>query len=136
MSSSARSAVPVILCAVFTTRCRALRSFAVLLPNQTRVTEDALNCASVEVAEDYTWHAKLPQPSQEIQTLPGFPHQVCDVVRPGEILRDFNSEKFKCGNSLHLSLSNVINLLCFAGVTGEITVLAPLHKVSHLPPVY
>lgn len=54
----------------------------------------------------------------------------------------------KCSDSLHLSPSNVkwwalsslllrVNnhLLCFAGVPGEMTALAPLHKVSHLPPV-
>ncbi len=60
--------------------------------------QDALHSAGVEGSEDSGARSKLPQPSQEEETLMCLlQHCIC-VSRPCEILGDVNAEELKAGS--------------------------------------
>ncbi len=79
------------------TLCRALQlpAGAVSKPGGDAAGQDALHSAGVEGPEDTGAHSKLPQPSQEEETLMCLlQHCIC-VSRPCEILGDVNAEELK-----------------------------------------
>ncbi len=77
--------------------------------------QDALHSAGVEGPEDSGARSKLPQPSQEEETLMCLlQHCIC-VSRPCEILGDVNAEELKAAHPLHRCLvdgDGVCSLLC------------------------
>ncbi len=98
--------------AVRTTLCRALRLPAVLFPNQAgdAAGQDALHSAGVEGPEDSGARSKLPQPSQEEETLMCLlQHCIC-VSRPCEILGDVIAEELKAGHRSTGVLSMVMGV--------------------------
>ncbi len=82
--------------------------------------KDALHSAGVEGSEDSGAHSKLPQPSQEEETLMCLlQHCIC-VSRPCEILSDVNAEELKAAHPLHRCL-----------VDGDGCVFSALSPVIH-----
>ncbi len=81
--------------------------------------QDALHSAGVEGSEDAGARSKLPQPSQEEETLMCLQHCIC-VSRPCEILGDVNAEELKAGHPLHRCL-----------VDGDGCVFSDLSPVIH-----
>ncbi len=82
--------------------------------------QDALHSAGVEGSEDSGAHSKLPQPSQEEETLMCLlQHCIC-VSRPCEILGDVNAEELKAAHPLHRCL-----------VDGDGCVFSALSPVIH-----
>ncbi len=80
--------------------------------------QDALHSAGVEGSEDSGAHSKLPQPSQEEETLMCLlQHCIC-VSKPCEILGDVNAEELKAVYPLHRCL-------------GDGCVFSPLSPVIH-----
>ena len=111
-------------------------------------SQDALNNAAVEVAEDLRRHARLPQPPQKIQPLLGPLYQLCDVEWPSEVITDVDAQVFKAAHPFYFKLLDVqwlmrspllphvhYYLLCLVRVEGEVVVLTPWHQTSHLPSV-
>ncbi len=79
-------------------------SGAVSKPGGDAAGHDALHSAGVEGPEDSGARSKLPQPSQEEETLMCLlQHCIC-VSRPCEILGDVNAEELKAGHPLHRCL--------------------------------
>ncbi len=97
--------------AVRTTLCRALRLPAVLFPNQAVMQPvRMLHSAGVEGSEDSGARSKLPQPSQEEETLMCLlQHCIC-VSRPCEILSDVNAEELKAAHRSTGVLSMVMGV--------------------------
>ncbi len=107
--------------------------------------QDALHSAGVEGSEDSGARSKLPQPSQEEETLMCLlQHCIC-VSRPCEILGDVNAEELKAVNPLHRclvdgdgcvfsALSPVIHhqLLGLVDVEWEVVLLTPFCQGTHL----
>ncbi len=82
----------------------AVASGAVSKPGGDAAGQDALHSAGVEGPEDTGARSKLPQPSQEEETLMCLlQHCVC-VSRPCEILSDVNAEELKAVYPLHRCL--------------------------------
>ncbi len=82
----------------------AVASGAVSKPGGDTAGQDALHSAGVEGSEDSGARSKLPQPSQEEETLMCLlQHCIC-VSRPCEILGDVNAEK--AVYLLHINLEN------------------------------
>ncbi len=82
----------------------AVASGAVSIPGGDTAGQDALHSAGVEGPEDSGARSKLPQPSQEEETLMCLlQHCIC-VSRPCEILGDVNAEELKAGHPLHRCL--------------------------------
>ncbi len=82
--------------------------------------QDALHSAGVEGPEDSGARSKLPQPSQEEETLMCLlQHCIC-VSRPCEILGDVNAEELKAAHPLHRCL-----------VDGDVCVFSALSPVIH-----
>ncbi len=82
--------------------------------------QDALHSAGVEGPEDSGARSKLPQPSQEEETLMCLlQHCIC-VSRPCEILGDVNAEELKAAHPLHRCL-----------VDGDGCVFSALSPVIH-----
>ncbi len=83
----------------------AVASGAVSKPGGDTAGQDALHIAGVEGPEDSGARYKLPQPSQEEETLMCLlQHCIC-VSRPCEILSDVNAEEFK-----ELSYANIARM--------------------------
>ncbi len=79
-------------------------SGAVSKPGDDAAGQDALHSAGVEGSEDAGAHSKLPQLSQEEETLMCLlQHCIC-VSRPCEILGDVNAEELKAVYPLHRCL--------------------------------
>ncbi len=79
----------------------AVASGAVSKPGGDAAGQDALHSAGVEGSEDSGARSKLPQPSQEEETLMCLlQHCIC-VSRPCEILGDVNAEELKAAHPLH-----------------------------------
>ncbi len=79
----------------------AVASGAVSKPGGDTAGQDALHSAGVEGPEDSGARSKLPQPSQEEETLMCLlQHCIC-VSRPCEILGDVNAEELKAAHPLH-----------------------------------
>ncbi len=79
-------------------------SSAVSKPGGDAAGQDALHSAGVEESEDAGARSKLPQPSQEEETLMCLlQHCIC-VSRPCEILSDVNAEELKAAHPLHRCL--------------------------------
>ncbi len=77
----------------------AVASGAVSKPGGDTAGQDALHSAGVEGREDSGARSKLPQPSQEEETLMCLlQHCIC-VSRPCEILDDVNAEELKAAHS-------------------------------------
>ncbi len=77
----------------------AVASGAVSKPGGDTAGQDALHSAGVEGPEDSGARSKLPQPSQEEETLMCLlQHCIC-VSRPCEILSDVNAEERRCTSS-------------------------------------
>ncbi len=86
----------------------AVASGAVSKPGGDAAGQDALHSAGVEGSEDSGARSKLPQPSQEEETLMCFlQHCIC-VNRPCEILGDVNAEELKVLSMV----MGVCSLLC------------------------
>ncbi len=82
----------------------AVASGAVSKPGGDTAGQDALHSAGVEGPEDSGARSKLPQPSQEEETLMCLlQHCIC-VSRPCEILGDVNAEELKAAHTLHRCL--------------------------------
>ncbi len=82
----------------------AVASGAVSKPGGDTAGQDALHSAGVEGPEDSGARSKLPQPSQEEETLMCLlQHCIC-VRRPCEILGDVNAEELKAAHPLHRCL--------------------------------
>ncbi len=76
----------------------AVASGAVSKPGGDTAGQDALHSAGVEGPEDSGARSKLPQPSQEEETLMCLlQHCIC-VSRPCEILGDVNAEELKAAH--------------------------------------
>ncbi len=89
-------------------------------PLQSPAGQDALHSAGVEGSEDSGARSKLPQPSQEEETLMCLlQHCIC-VSRPCEILVDVNAEELKAAHPLHRCL-----------VDGDGCVFSALSPVIH-----
>ncbi len=98
----------------------AVASGAVSKPGGDAAGQDALHSAGVEGPEDSGARSKLPQPSQEEETLMCLlQHCIC-VSRPCEILSDVNAEKLKAAHPLHRCL-----------VDGDGCVFSALSPVIH-----
>ncbi len=83
-----------------------LRAFLVQETGGDTAGQDALHSAGVEGPEDSGARSKLPQPSQEEETLMCLlQHCIC-VSRPCEILGDVNAEELKAGHPLHRCLDD------------------------------
>ncbi len=91
----------------------AVASGAVSIPGGDTAGQDALHSAGVEGSEDSGARSKLPQPSQEEETLMCLlQHCIC-VSRPCEILGDVNSEELLTRSTGVLSMvMGVCSLLC------------------------
>ncbi len=101
----------------------AVASGAVSKPGGDAAGQDALHSAGVEGPEDSGARSKLPQPSQEEETLMCIlQHCIC-VSRPCEILGDVNAEELKAGHPLHR---------CLVDVEGEVVLLTPFSQGTHL----
>ncbi len=84
----------------------AVASGAVSKPGGDAAGQDALHSAGVEGSEDSGARSKLPQPSQEEETLMCLlQHCIC-VRRPCDILGDVNAEELKAVYPLHRCLVN------------------------------
>ncbi len=95
-------------------------SGAVSKPGGDTAGQDALHSAGVEGSEDSGARSKLPQPSQEEETLMCLlQHCIC-VSRPCEILSDVNAEELKAAHPLHRCL-----------VDGDGCVFSALSPVIH-----
>ncbi len=106
---------------VRTTLCRALRLPAVLFPKGGDTAgQDTLHSAGVEGSEDAGARSKLPQLSQEEETLMCLLQHCIRVSRPCEILSDVNAEELKAAHPLHGCL-----------VDGEGDVFSALSPVIH-----
>ncbi len=82
----------------------AVASVVVSKPGGDAAGQDALHSAGVEGPEDSGARSKLPQPSQEEETLMCLlQHCIC-VSRPCEILSDVNAEELKAAHPLHRCL--------------------------------
>ncbi len=93
---------------------------AVSKPSGDTAGQDALHSAGVEGPEDSGARSKLPQPSQEEETLMCLlQHCIC-VSRPCEILCDVNAEELKAAHPLHRCL-----------VDGDGCVFSALSPVIH-----
>ena len=79
------------------------------------VCQDAVPCASVEVAEEFGGQSKLPQLPQEEESLLSLLHDLLCVACPGEILTDGSAEEFEGFNSLHLCPIDVAGLSSSSG---------------------
>ncbi len=98
----------------------AVASGAVSKPGGDTAGQDALHSAGVEGPEDSGARSKLPQPSQEEETLMCLlQHCIC-VSRPCEILSDVNAEELKAAHPLHRCL-----------VDGDGCVFSALSPVIH-----
>ncbi len=98
----------------------AVASVAVSKPGGDAAGQDALHSAGVEGSEDAGARSKLPQPSQEEETLMCLlQHCIC-VSRPCEILGDVNAEVLKAVYPLHGCL-----------VDGDGCVFSSLSPVIH-----
>ncbi len=98
----------------------AVASGAVSKPGGDTAGQDALHSAGVEGSEDSGARSKLPQPSQEEETLMCLlQHCIC-VSGPCEILGDVNAEELKAVNPLHRCL-----------VDGDWCVFSALSPVIH-----
>ena len=89
----------------------SLQAFAVhdsgtAVPHGDATGQDALNNAAVEIPEDLSRHAKLPEPPQKIQPLLSLLHQLCGVHCPGEVLADVHPQVFEGAHPLHRKLSD------------------------------
>ncbi len=122
----------------------AIASGAVSKPGGDTAGQDALHSAGVEGSEDSGARSKLPQPSQEEETLMCLlQHCIC-VSRPCEILGDVNAAELKAGHPLHRclvdgdgcvfsALSPVIHTSsCLVDVEWEVVLLAPFSQGTHL----
>ncbi len=94
----------------------AVASGAVSKPGGDAAGQDALHSAGVEGSKDSGACSKLPQPSQEEETLICLlQHCIC-VSRPCEILSDVNAEELKAAHPLHRCLVDsdecVFSALC------------------------
>ncbi len=120
-------------------------SGAVSKPGGDTAGQDALHSAGVEGSEDAGAHSKLPQPSQEEETLMCLLQQCVCVSRPCEILGDVNAEELKAVFPLHRclvdgdgcvfsALSPVIHhqLLGLVDVEWEVVLLTPFSQGTHL----
>ncbi len=83
----------------------SLQRFAIVSkPGGDAAGQDALHSAGVEGSEDAGARSKLPQPSQEEETLMCLlQHCIC-VSGPCEILSDVNAEEHKAVYPLHRCL--------------------------------
>ncbi len=98
----------------------AVASGAVSKPGGDAAGQDALHSAGVEGSKDSGACSKLPQPSQEEETLMcRLQHCIC-VSRPCEILGDVNGEELKAVYPLHRCL-----------VDGDGCVFSALSPVIH-----
>ncbi len=90
-------------------------SGAVSIPGGDAAGQDALHSAGVEGSEDSGARSKLPQPSQEEETLMCLlQHCIC-VSRPCEILGDVNAEELKLftrSTGVLSMVMGVCSLLC------------------------
>ncbi len=98
----------------------AVASVAVSKPGGDAAGQDALHSAGVEGPEDAGARSKLPQPSQEEETLMCLPQHCICVSRPCEILSDVNAEVLKAVYPLHGCL-----------VDGDGCVFSSLSPVIH-----
>ncbi|KAK3566848.1 hypothetical protein QTP86_004547 [Hemibagrus guttatus] len=64
----------------------AIRDDAIPEPGSDAAAQDALDGPSVEGGQDGRWKMSLPQPSQEVETLLGFPGDGAGVERPETML--------------------------------------------------
>ncbi len=131
--------------AVRTTVCRALRLPAVLFPNQAVMQPVRMlsTGAGVEGSEDSGARSKLPQLSQEEETLMCLlQHCIC-VSRPCEILGDVNAEEavyplHRClvdgDGCVFSALSPEIHhqLLGLIDVEWEVVLITPFSQGTHL----
>lgn len=134
----------MIFSAVFTVLCRRLRSLTVVFLYHT-VRQGALHNTAVEVVEDLSRHAKLPQSPQEVQPLLYFLNRLGGVECPGEVLTDADPQMFKTTHALYFKLSDKQWLISsplfphiyyhLVRVEGKVVVLTPCYKTGHLPPV-
>ena len=75
----------------------SLQAFAVhdsgtAVPHSDATGQDALNNAAVEIPEDPSRHAKLPEPPQKKQPLWSVLRQLCGVHCPGEVPADVHRQ--------------------------------------------
>ncbi len=93
--------------------------------------QDALHSAGVEGPEDSGARSKLPQPSQEEETLMCLQHCIC-VSRPCEILDDVNAEELKAvttrSTGVLSMVTDVCSLLCLLKSTTSSLVLSTLSE--------
>ncbi len=93
----------------------AVASGAVSKPGGDAAGQDALHSAGVEGPEDSGARSKLPQPSQEAETLMCLlQHCIC-VSRPCEILGDVNARNLKLltrSTGVLSMVMGVCSLLC------------------------
>jgi len=89
----------------------SLQAFAVhdsgtAVPHSDATGQDALNNAAVEIPEDLSRHAKLPEPSQKIQLLLSLLHQLCGFHCSGGVIADVHPKVFEGAHPLHRKLSD------------------------------
>ncbi len=90
----------------------AVASGAVSKPGGDTAGQDALHSAGVEGPEDSGARSKLPQPSQEEETLMCLlQHCIC-VSRPCEILGDVNAEELKAGHPRSTGVLSMVMGVC------------------------
>ena len=77
-----------------------VHSSSAAIPHCDTAGQAALNNAAVEVAEYLRRHAKLPQPSQQIQLPLGLLNQLCGVEWLNEVLIDVDAQVFKTAHHL------------------------------------
>ncbi len=111
----------------------AVASGAVSKPGGDAAGQDALHSAGVEGPEDSGARSKLPQPSQEEETLMCLlQHCIC-VSRPCEIRGDVNAEELKAAHPLHRCLVDGDGCVFSADdVEGEVVLLTPFSQGTHL----
>ncbi len=116
----------------------AFASGAVSKPGCDAAGQDALHSAGVEGSKDTGAHSKLPQPSQEEETLMCLLQPCFCVSRPCEILGDVNAEELKAVYPLHRCLvlsmvMGVFSLLCLLKSTTSSLVLSMLRGLRTAP---
>ncbi len=111
----------------------AVASGAVSIPGGDTAGQDALHSAGVEGPEDSGARSKLPQPSQEEETLMCLlQHCIC-VSRPCEILGDVNAEELKAGHPLHRCLVDGEHLFFYTDMNMQCPICTKLHIFGKSP---
>ncbi|KAK3532260.1 hypothetical protein QTP86_013900 [Hemibagrus guttatus] len=109
----------------------AIRDGASPKPGSDAAAQDALDGPSVEHGQDWGREMGFPQPPQEVETLLGFLGDGAGVERPGEVLRQVDTEEFGALDDLHIGPVDVqwrVVTLCSPEVKNHLFSLVDIQR--------